>query len=155
MREWPLSNWAQLGKNVLEQGIGVLITGGPEDVSSCQQLSALMDGGEYVQITAGNFSLPESATAIQGALCTVAVNTGIMHLSAALGTPTISLNGPTNSLRWGGRGAHVVNISVPQHDGGAYLNLGFEYPANPDYVMNKISVEEVKRALMERLHFLV
>jgi hypothetical protein len=48
-----------------------------------------------------------------------------------------------------------VNISVPQHDGGAYLNLGFEYPANPDYVMNKISVEEVKRALMERLHFLV
>jgi len=155
MREWPLSNWAELGKYLLEQGVDLLITGGPQDISRCTQLCSLINGGDHIQIAAGNFSLQESAIAIQGTLCTVAVNTGIMHLSAALGVPTISLNGPTNASRWGGKGSLVSNISVPPSEGGAYLNLGFEYPKNPEYVMNTITVEQVKNALKDRLHFLV
>jgi len=32
-------------------------------------------------------------------------------------------------------------------EGGAYLNLGFEYPENPTYLMDQISVEAVIVAL--------
>jgi ADP-heptose:LPS heptosyltransferase len=47
-------------------------------------------------------TLPALAGCLQMAAAVVSVNTGVMHLAALLGCRVVSLNGPTNAVRWGG-----------------------------------------------------
>ena len=44
-------------------------------------------------------SIEELIGAIQSADCVISVDTGTMHLGAALGTPVIALFGPSNAAR--------------------------------------------------------
>ena len=55
----------------------------------------------------------------------MSVNTGVMHVAAALEVPTIALNGPTSGRRWGPVGVHTRCVASPLIPDG-YLNLGFE-----------------------------
>jgi hypothetical protein len=63
------------------------------------------------------------------------------------------LHGPTNPDRWGpvypgaSNGQNTQVLGPGLKEGGAYLNLGFEYPQNPIYLMDQISVEAVVDAL--------
>jgi len=76
-----------------------------------------------------------------------------MHLAALLGRPLAALHGPTNPDRWGpiypdGKNEQNSLILGPgAKEGGAYLNLGFEYPNNLTYLMDQISVDAVVAAL--------
>jgi hypothetical protein len=63
-----------------------------------------------------------------------------------MGVRIISLNGPTNSLRWGAWGPQSINLDVPKELGGSFLNLGFEYPKNPQNIMYHIKVNQVIEA---------
>ena len=76
----------------------------------------------------------------------VSVNTGVMHLGAAVGTWTIALNGPTSSARWGPIGPRTVNIDS-ELPGCGFLNLGFEYDGQRIDCMEGITVERVDEAL--------
>ena len=53
---------------------------------------------------AGRFGIGELIDVLAAARCVVSVNTGVMHLGAAVGTWTIALNGPTSSARWASGG---------------------------------------------------
>ena len=83
----------------------------------------------------------------------VAVNTGTMHLAALLGKPLVALHGPTDPKRWGpiypghSNADNTIVLGPGPDEGGAYLNLGFEYSDNPTYLMDQISVEAVLAAL--------
>jgi ADP-heptose:LPS heptosyltransferase len=79
----------------------------------------------------------------------VSVNTGVMHLAAALGAPTISINGPTDNRRWGPVGKWVEGISAPGA-GCGFLHLGFEFDGHPTDCMERITVDQVRSAV-ERL----
>jgi ADP-heptose:LPS heptosyltransferase len=76
-----------------------------------------------------------------------------MHLAALLGAPLVALHGPTDPDRWGpiypGSNSELTPIILGpgRNEGGAYLSLGFEYPKNPSYLMNQISVNDVVEAL--------
>src|SRR5918911_1069323 len=74
-------------------------------------------------------------------------STGVMHLAAASGAPTVSLNGPTSEARWGPVGERVrsVNADLP---GCGYLNLGFEYDRGRTDCMRAISVDRVAEAVL-------
>ena len=52
-------------------------------------------------------SLPTLATALTHARCLVSVDTGTMHLAAALGTPVVALFGPGNPLLTGPYSKHA------------------------------------------------
>ena len=79
----------------------------------------------------------------------MSVNTGVMHLAAAVGAPTIALNGPTSATRWGPIGANVVCVDS-ELPGCGYLNLGFEYDGHRTDCMRGISVDRVATAVLER-----
>jgi ADP-heptose:LPS heptosyltransferase len=72
-----------------------------------------------------------------------------MHLAAAVGAPTIALNGPTSAARWGPIGPNVVCVDS-ELPGCGYLNLGFEYDGRRTDCMQGISVERVATAVRER-----
>ena len=159
LREWPASSWAALACRIIDSGYGVVITGGPGDRDRadalCQEIIRILDGvpPESLFNLAGKANLMTTAAYLNGSSAVVAVNTGTMHLAALLQKPLVALHGPTNPHRWGpvypghsSEGSTLV-LGPGLEEGGAYLNLGFEYPENPTYLMDQISVEAVIVAL--------
>ena len=103
-------------------------------------------GKDKVINIAGKFNLYDLADIIYQSAAVVSVNTGIAHMSAALGRPTVCLNGPTSPTRWGPIGKQVININSTKK-GAGFLNLGFEYNRGPGDTMEYISVESVYNSL--------
>lgn len=150
LREWPQDRWLELAGRFAAEGFSVVVTGGPGDavrseefVRSCGELLTA------VTSVAGDYRLPELVDVLAQARCVVSVNTGVMHLAAAVGAPTIALNGPTSSRRWGPIGPDVVCIDSDL-PGCGYLNLGFEYDGRRTDCMQGISVSRVAAAALER-----
>lgn len=141
VREWPQERWVELMCRFRSEGKRVLVTGGPADRERSEALARLC-ADDGVEVRAGKDGLSEVASILRRAACVVSVNTGIMHLAAAVGAPTLGLNGPTAEHRWGPVGAKVDSVSVPLPYGG-YLNLGFEYEGRPRDCMERIGVDEV------------
>ena len=86
-------------------------------------------------------NLRKTAALITGAKLVVSVDTGIMHLAAALHTPVVA-TGPACKARWGPVGDPVWVVESPLK-GCCYLNLGFEIPRTPPKCMEAISLEAV------------
>jgi heptosyltransferase III len=147
LREWPDECWVGLARELRAPGRCFLLTGSPSDEIRCQELGQkLVDDGTPVQILIGRKGIGEVARVLMHAKMLVSVNTGIMHLGAIVGTPTISINGPTSADRWGPVGPNVANVCPPDGSGG-FLDLGFEYHGRSADVMAKISVAEVMLAV--------
>lgn len=72
-------------------------------------------------------SLRETAAILAHARLVVSVDTGVMHMAAALGAPLVALHGPTPSRRWGPIGENAMAIDSPL-TGSGYLHLGWEAP---------------------------
>lgn len=144
-REWPGENWVELAKRLHTPQRTFLLTGGPGDLDRCEVLKQkILAAGIPVDVLIGRQRLEEVAMTLERAEMLISVNTGIMHLGAILGVPTIALNGPTSEHRWGPVGPRIAN--VPTSDGsGGFLDLGFEFRQRN--VMGKISVDAVLEAV--------
>jgi len=146
LREWPEERWIALGKALNQPGRVFVITGSAEDAPRSQALRQQLSKEHLaVQVFVGEDGLASVARLLQRAKLLVSVNTGVMHLGAILGTPTISINGPTAQGRWGPVGPCVAGINPPDGVGG-FLHLGFEFDGNPTDSMERISAEQVIEA---------
>ncbi|HVE69584.1 MAG TPA: glycosyltransferase family 9 protein [Solirubrobacteraceae bacterium] len=149
LREWPQESWRELARRMVGEDFSIVLTGGPGDAErtdeflrSCGELA-----GGLVSI-AGRCRLPELVDVLARAHCVVSVNTGVMHLAAATGVPTVGLNGPTSALRWGPVGPRAVSVDSDL-PGCGFLNLGFEYDGRRTDCMSGISVDRVMAAARE------
>ena len=98
----------------------------------------------------GGDGLRQLVTLLRKARLAIAVNTGVMHLAAVAGAPTVSLNGPTAAHRWGPRGPCCTGVAP--HDGsGGYLHFGFEFHERMPDVMPRILPTEVIAAARQLL----
>jgi ADP-heptose:LPS heptosyltransferase len=149
LREWPPESWRCLAGRLAKGGFTIVLTGGPGDVGRTDAfIRSSGDLAEHMKSVAGRYRLDEVIDLIGSANCVVSVNTGLMHLAAAVGVPTVGLNGPTSAKRWGPIGPNVVciNSDLP---GCGYLNLGFEYDGKRTDCMRGISVDRVVSATLE------
>ena len=98
-KRWTLSGWIHLARLLHAQGLTVLLTGGNtlEEMAYAQQIAA---ASTAINV-AGKLRLGQTADLIARARMFVGPDTGITHLAAALGVPTIALFGPTNPVKWG------------------------------------------------------
>ncbi len=144
-RSWPLPNWMALARALNERGSDVVLTGGPGDVEVTEDLVAQWRAAGIRAHNAAGGSWPESLAVLSGATGLISVNTGVMHVGAALGTPTLALNGPTSGRRWGPRGPHVACVASPMIPDG-YLNLGFERDDRYRDCMQAITIDMVLAA---------
>jgi ADP-heptose:LPS heptosyltransferase len=147
LKQWPENHWASLAQACIERGWRIVLTGGKQDVDLTGRWVAQLEDENWIENRAG-VSIRETISILQNAEAVVSVNTGVMHLAAALSVPTVGLHGPTNARRWGPVGQRMIALQVPPPDG-AYLNLGFEYPpaAVSRKGMEMIRVQDVLQAL--------
>ena len=81
------------------------------------------------------------------ARCVVSVNTGVMHLAAIVGAPTVSINGPNRNGRWGPIGPRALGVEAPG-EGCGYLHLGFNFDGQATDCMERITVDDVAAAAL-------
>jgi heptosyltransferase-3 len=149
LREWPEKNWVNLARHLAAPGMIFLVSGSPADEARCYALCRrLVEQGSAAEVLIGQTGLDQIARVLTHAEVLVSVNTGIMHLGAILGVPTLSLNGPTSAHRWGPVGPRVANV-CPRDGSGGFLDLGFEFHGHATDTMEKIPVEDVLRAIRE------
>jgi ADP-heptose:LPS heptosyltransferase len=144
LKEWPLSSWRELAGRVGHNGTMIVLTGAPSDRERTERAAAEVNGLN----AAGRYTFPQLVDVLGNSECVVSVNTGLMHLAAASGAPTVGLNGPTAEHRWGPVGARVRSVNST-YAGCGYLHLGSEYRGHREDCMAGISVEAVAAAIEE------
>ncbi len=144
-RSWPEANWQALAHTLNDRGLSLVLTGGPGDAKATAGLIEAWRNAGIEAVSAAGASPADCARWLNGAVGVISVNTGVMHLAAALGTPTIGLNGPTSGRRWGPVGQHARCVASPEVPDG-YLDLGFEQNEHFADCMTAITVPAVLRA---------
>jgi|HubBroStandDraft_1064217.scaffolds.fasta_scaffold00141_30 heptosyltransferase-3 len=148
LKEWPAESWRWLARDMVARGYEVVFTGSAADRDrSRAMLAPLGDlGGPLLDLT-GSLRLMETAAVIALSRALVTVNTGIMHIGAALGVPVVALHGPTDPRRWGPLSDQAV-IVQPKGDDVGYLNLGWEFPMDAEPSLGRVEPESVVYALL-------
>lgn len=148
LKEWPRDRWVALAQRLRDIAPVVVLTGSTSQLQMTRELAeALSAAGVDARVCAG-MSFAELAAMLCQCVVLVSVNTGVMHLGAQLGVPTVSLEGPTPPRRWGPVGPRVRSV-VAGLPGCGYLHLGFEYRGQRTDCMEGISVDAVERAVRE------
>jgi heptosyltransferase-1 len=94
-KRWPSEHWVELGKALSNQGYQVLFPwGSPEEM----KISALMASQVPGAIVPRAFSIEEAYRLVAHAALTIGVDTGLTHLAAVLGKPTVEIY--CDSPRW-------------------------------------------------------
>jgi heptosyltransferase-3 len=99
-KQWTREGWITLAHYLKAQGVQVVLSGS----GNAKELTDLTDiSTEFPEDTlnlAGKLSLAELAHLIKQARLFIGVDTGITHLAAATGVPTIALFGPSDPVKW-------------------------------------------------------
>jgi heptosyltransferase I len=146
LREWPEDRWLALAKRLSRPETCFVITGAPSDqIRTGPFVRRMLEAGLKAVAFSGSDGFVSLAHVLNRARVVVSVNTGVMHLAAVLGTPTVSINGPNRNGRWGPMGVCAVGVEAPG-EGCGYLHLGFEFDGKSLDCMERISVERVLAA---------
>jgi lipopolysaccharide heptosyltransferase III len=151
-KEWPTMRWVALAEHFCRSGYGIVFTGSPNQRALNESVIAQIRPPfrRFARNVAGA-PLVETLRVLAGAKLTVSVDTGVVHMAAALDVPLVALYGPSKAERWGPIGERTIVVESPLASAG-YLNLGFERPRNPPPCMEAICYECVRNACNVALH---
>ena len=115
---WPIERFAQtaqqlLGPNGPLAGGRLLILGGPGDGRMVEELRMASARGRYVDLT-GKVDLLTAYAALKRADLFIGNDSGLMHIAAAAGIPTIGLFGPSDERRYGPWGELTKAVRGPR-----------------------------------------
>ena len=115
---WPIERFAQSAAQLLDKdgpmaGGRLLILGGPEDTRMVEELRMASARGRCIDLT-GKVDLLTAYACLKRADLFVGNDSGLMHIAAAAGTPTVGLFGPSDERRYGPWGEHAVAVRGPR-----------------------------------------
>jgi heptosyltransferase-2 len=96
-KAWPAAHYAELARALSKDGASVWVLGGPSEAPIAKQIAEI--GGENVRDLTSN-DLRNAILALAAADVSVTNDSGLMHVSAAIGTPTVAIFGPTSPWHW-------------------------------------------------------
>lgn len=135
---WPAENYIGLIQTLTKKS-PVVITGTADDESYLKPLRDALKNKSHVLWLDGKLDSAELMLVLKDAKAVIAPSTGVVHLAASLGAPTIGLYSPIaaeRSKRWGPRGDKVKILDASE--------------ASPiEDSMKTISVEMVLKAIDE------
>jgi heptosyltransferase-2 len=94
-KRWPTASYASLTRRLIETGAAVWVLGGPEEKPLAQQIV-----GDTPAKDLTGADLRDAILALASATVAVSNDSGLLHVAAALGTPTIGIFGPTSPWHW-------------------------------------------------------
>ena len=115
-KNWPLENWLALGGWMLtrQPQPRLLLIGGEADHGQLDTLAAAWRGKPILM--ARDLALPHLAALLARCRLYLGHDTGISHLAAAAGAPSLLLFGPTDPAIWAPANPQVTVLSAPGGD---------------------------------------
>lgn len=109
-RRWPVGNFAKAAARLgaSHRNLVVLLTGTAQDAPLMREFKSAY-GGPVVEASDAK-SLEHTACLLARCSLLLSNDTGVMHLGAAMGTPTIGLFGPTSLPHWAPVGRRAVAL---------------------------------------------
>ena len=112
-KRWSDDHWVTVGKALVAKGIQVILPwGNDQEKEVSTQIAKKISGTHSLvgskAIVPDSFSIADAFGLVAGAKMTIGVDTGLTHLSAILGRPTIELY--CDSPRWKTEGYWSSNI---------------------------------------------
>ena len=106
-KQWSIENWQELIRRIEEKGVPMLLpSGNLEELERAKEICSISDMAQALDL----MSLNEIAYIIKNANFTICSDTGLAHLSALVGTPSITLYGPTNTSLIGTYGESQIHL---------------------------------------------
>ncbi|HEX6479616.1 MAG TPA: glycosyltransferase family 9 protein [Ktedonobacteraceae bacterium] len=99
---WPTKYFARVIERLWQQNLPVLLLAGPADLERLETILVLLSSPskpELLQVLT-NKPLLEVAHRLQGCRCYIGNDSGITHLAAMLGIPTVAIFGPSDPTIW-------------------------------------------------------
>jgi ADP-heptose:LPS heptosyltransferase len=117
VKQWPVERWAEVGYRLQEErGATVLITGSEADRPLAARLASGL-AARPVDLT-GRLTARETMSVIAAVDLLLSPDTGPMHMACAVDTPSVSVFGPSDPVRYfsGGSGARGTRHVVVRRD---------------------------------------
>ncbi len=92
-KAWPPGHYAELARALAKEVAAIWVLGGPGEKTIAQQIADA--AGNRVRDLTG-LDLRNAVLALAAADVSVTNDSGLMHVSAAIGTPTVAIFGPTS-----------------------------------------------------------
>ncbi|MDG0816857.1 glycosyltransferase family 9 protein [Bdellovibrio svalbardensis] len=134
---WPTANYIELIEKITPS-TQVVLTGTPADEPFLKDIKAHFAKNSKVLSLQNLLKAPELFTVLKNAKAVVVPSTGVAHMAASLGTPTLGLYSPIrvqHPRRWAARG-EKIQIFVRQNENPPY-----------DNAMEEIKVDDLLKAL--------
>ncbi|MFA5164590.1 MAG: glycosyltransferase family 9 protein [Candidatus Omnitrophota bacterium] len=161
-RRWPIERFIEVTNYLSEKiGVKVILIGGQDDLPVLNKMIGKITRKPIV--AAGNLSILQTAALLKRSIFLICNNSAPMHIAAAVGTPTISIFGPTDPRihrPWGA--GHIVLqkhheccpcyypfIGDTLEEAGkrnSWLKKRFKCKSNDYRCLTSITVEDVTRA---------
>jgi ADP-heptose:LPS heptosyltransferase len=146
LKEWPVGRWVALSEDVAADRYDVVFTGATNQRGLNDSVIAEVKPSLRPRMrNAAGASLRETGRLLSRAELVVSVDTGVMHMAAALDAPLVALHGPSSPQRLGPVSEKALVLEPPL-SGCGFLNLGFESVRHAPACMNAISYGKVKTA---------
>jgi ADP-heptose:LPS heptosyltransferase len=115
---WPIERFAQTAQQLLGpggplEGGRLMILGGPGDERMVEELRMASARGRYIDLT-GKVDLLTAYAALKRADLFIGNDSGLMHIAAAAGVPTLGLFGPSDERRYGPWGPWTKAVRGPR-----------------------------------------
>lgn len=147
LREWMPERFAAIGDRLAQDfDADVLVFGGEQEAALVGSVVEMMDARAVP--FAGNLRVRELAACIETCDLFLTNDTGPMHIAAAVGTPTVSLFGPGNHIRFQPLGTLHETV---RHDVPCSPCKQFTDTCKDNICMKKIEVDEVWRSVTDVL----
>jgi heptosyltransferase-2 len=114
-KAWPPACYGALAAHLTRSGVAVWVIGGPNEKEAAREIEAI--GGSGVRDLTGT-DLRDAIIALAAADAVVSNDSGLMHVAAAIGTPTVAIFGPTSPWHWKPLNPVAV-ILEPEHENSA------------------------------------
>jgi heptosyltransferase-2 len=96
-KRWPVAYFAELAKSLTAEGCSVWVLGSPAEAPLAKKIVDAA-GTNARDLTSDD--LRNAILALKLASACVSNDSGLVHVSAAIGTPTIGIFGPTSAWHW-------------------------------------------------------
>lgn len=137
-KRWPAERFAEVARRLTQQGMRVVMLGGPNDTALGAQVA-----GEWAENYAGRLSWDETGALLERASLLIGNDTGAMHLAVACGVPAVALFGPTDPKRYGPYSADSVALWHRVGCNPCFVDGQARPDCCPNYAIERISAEEV------------
>lgn len=143
-QRWPLERFALLADSLCkEYKAGIILLGSRDEERLLNKISSMM---KTRPVTAIGLALDKLSAIIEQADIFVGNNSGLLHIAAALGRPTVSTMGPTVPWLWMPQGDNQIVLCHNLECGPCGRGICKEHGC-----MNRITVEEMERAVQDLL----